>query len=75
MAGRKVFRPRHPNPNVARLERLRKLRGESMARFAKQLGISWRAYQAFVLGTRQPRLSVMRVAELLEKYETPRKKK
>jgi len=75
MAGRKVFHVRHHNADVARLERLRKRRGESMTLFAKTLGISWRVYQGFVRGERTPKPVIMRVAELVEKYETPARRK
>lgn len=67
MAGQRRFHLDHRWPDVAKLETIRKKRGESMVDFARSLCISLSTYHDFVRAVRKPRAIVMRLADYLEK--------
>lgn len=71
MAGKRKFHLSHRWSGVAKLEKIRKKRGQSMAAFARSLCISLSTYHDFVRAVRKPRPIVIRLAEMLEEYETP----
>jgi transcriptional regulator with XRE-family HTH domain len=66
VAGPKKFHLDHENPDVVRLERIRKKRGLSMVQFARELCVSFSSYHEIIRGVRKPRRILMRVAELLD---------